>query len=62
MLARFYGAERAERMAAAVSLALLFGMALVGFVTRQPVPIYLAVVIAYDVWRKHLRGRAAAEA
>src|SRR5436190_1811610 len=44
------------RAAVFVSLTVMLGMAIAGVVWFQPVLIYLAVVISYDNWRKHLRA------
>ena len=55
VLERVLGDEaRAMRAAVVTSMAVMLGMAIVGVVLLQPLLVYLAVVITYDNWRKHL--------
>lgn len=56
ILERFVGEDRAMRAAVFVSMAVMLAMAVVGVMLLQPVLIYVAAVISYDNWRKHLRA------
>ena len=56
VLERGLGEAKAMRAAVVVSMVVMFGMAVVGVVLLQPVLIYVAAVITYDNWRKHLRA------
>jgi Zn-dependent protease len=56
LLAQRLGEAHAQKLAAQISLALMFALAVTGILWGQPVVIYLGVVIAYDNWRKHLRA------
>jgi Zn-dependent protease len=55
IVTRLVGDVRATRVAALISVALMFALVLGGVLWVQPVLGYLGVVIAYDTWRKHLR-------
>ena len=55
ILAHRYGDVRATRIAARISIALMFVLVVCGVRWVQPVLLYLGVVIGYDTWRKHLR-------
>jgi Zn-dependent protease len=46
----------ASRAAVIASMVVMFAMAIVGLVLLQPVLVYVAAVITYDNWRKHLRA------
>jgi Zn-dependent protease len=56
LLERVLGEGRAFRAAIFASMVVMLGMATVGVVLRQPVLIYVAVVITYDNW--HALGAA----
>ncbi|HEY4176304.1 MAG TPA: site-2 protease family protein [Kofleriaceae bacterium] len=60
VLVRWLGEPRAERVAATVSIVLMWGMAALGVATRQFVLTYLGVTMSYDVWRTHLQRPAVA--
>ena len=55
VLERVIGQARAMRAAVFASMAVMLGMAIVGVVLVQPILVYLAIVISYDNWRKHLQ-------
>jgi stage IV sporulation protein FB len=55
VLARVLRVARAQRVSAIISLCLMCAMAFIGVWLLQPVLVYLAFVISYDNWRKHLR-------
>ena len=55
VLERVLGVARALRAAVIVSIVVMVAMAIVGVVLLQPVLMYIAAVITYDNWRKHLR-------
>jgi hypothetical protein len=58
VLERVLDEARALRAAVVTSMLVMLAMAIVGVVLLQPVLIYLAAVITYDNWRKHLRAPA----
>ncbi len=55
ILTRLYGDVRATRIAARISIVLMFALVVGGVIWVQPVLLYLGAVISYDAWRKHLR-------
>jgi Zn-dependent protease len=60
VLERVIGEARALRASVLVSMVVMAAMGVLGALYLQPVLIYLAVVISYDNWRKHLRSPDAA--
>jgi uncharacterized membrane protein len=56
VLEHLLGEAPAMRAAVIVSMVVMFAMAVIGVVLLQPVLIYVAAVITYDNWRKHLRA------
>jgi len=56
VLERLLGEAQAMRAAVIVSMVVMFAMAVIGVVLLQPVLIYVAAVITYDNWRKHIRA------
>lgn len=54
-LERRLGESRALAIAAHVSFVLTLAMCVVGLEWRQPVLVYLGIVLSYDTWQKHLR-------